>query len=119
YAYREMTTTESKRLLGNEHILPSDASRGILHFQFPMSYTGAVYFNMDDTVVGGLDPGHVALRRAIALGLDVDRLIKIVYGGQAVSANQLVPPGVTGHDPTVPAKSNYDPAAANALLDRF
>ncbi len=31
----------------------------------------------------------------------------------------MVPPGVAGHDPALPAKSSYDPATANALLDRF
>jgi ABC-type transport system substrate-binding protein len=30
-----------------------------------------------------------------------------------------VPPGVGGHDPTLPFKPLYDPAAARALLDRF
>jgi len=33
--------------------------------------------------------------------------------------NRLIPPGVSGHDPTLPVKSSYDPATANALLDRF
>ena len=34
-------------------------------------------------------------------------------------ANQIIPPGVGGHDPELPVKSLYDPAAAKALLDRF
>ena len=42
-----------------------------------------------------------------------------MYAGQALPANKIVPPGVGGHDPTLPAKSLYDPAAAKALLDRF
>jgi len=31
----------------------------------------------------------------------------------------MIPPGVTGHDPALPQRSRYDPAAAAALLDRF
>ena len=62
---------------------------------------------------------RIALRRAIALGWDADSLIRIVLAGQAIPANQLIPPGVGGHDPTLPTKSSYDPATANALLDRF
>ena len=61
---------------------------------------------------------RVALRRAMALALDRKTLIDVVYSGQALPANQLVPPGVAGHDATLPP-STYDPAAANALLDRF
>ena len=45
-------------------------------------------------------------------------LSRVVYAGQAIPANQIVPPGVSGHDPTLPRKSLYDPAAARALLDR-
>ena len=42
-----------------------------------------------------------------------------MYAGQAIPANQIVPPGVGGHDSTLPMKSLYDPATAKALLDRF
>ena len=41
------------------------------------------------------------------------------YGGQASPANQILPPGVFGHDASLPQKAIYDPAAARALLDRF
>jgi len=61
---------------------------------------------------------RVALRRAISLGFDRKTLIDVAYAGQALPANQLVPPGVAGYDATLPPLP-YDPAAANALLDRF
>jgi peptide/nickel transport system substrate-binding protein len=70
-------------------------------------------------VVGGYSNAQVALRRAIAMGFDVDNFIKVLFAGNALPANQLLPPGVNGHDPTVPPKSLYDPARARALLDRF
>ena len=53
------------------------------------------------------------------MGFDSDEFIKVFYGGQGLPANQLLPPGTSGHDPKLPPKSRYDPAAARALLDRF
>jgi ABC-type transport system substrate-binding protein len=44
--------------------------------------------------------------------------VKVTYAGQALAANQIVPPGVTGHDPGLPPRPAPDPAGANALLDR-
>jgi ABC-type transport system substrate-binding protein len=73
--------------------------------------------NMDDPVLGGMALPRVALRRAIAMALDVDSLIRIVYNGQGLPAAQLVPPGVAGFDPDL-RRPALDPATANALLDR-
>jgi ABC-type transport system substrate-binding protein len=42
-----------------------------------------------------------------------------VLNGQAIPANQPVPPPLYGHDPRYLARYGYDPAAARALLDRF
>ena len=79
----------------------------------------AVYFNMEDPVVGGMSRQQIALRRAIALGLDAGELSKVVYAGQARPANQILPPGVSGFDPMRSSKPRYDPGTANGLLDRF
>jgi ABC-type transport system substrate-binding protein len=78
-----------------------------------------IYFNMEDPVVGGFAPEKVALRRAIGLGYDRSSFIRIIRSGQAVPATQLAPPGFVGYDPTIPARDEYDPAAARALLDKF
>jgi ABC-type transport system substrate-binding protein len=53
------------------------------------------------------------------MGFDSDEFIKVFYGGQGVPANQVLPPGTSGHDPSVPAKSAFDPVTARALLERF
>jgi ABC-type transport system substrate-binding protein len=74
---------------------------------------------MKDPVVGGYSKAQIALRRAIAMGFDINEMIRVLFAGQALPANQLLPPGVYGHDPSLPPKSIYDPAAARALLDRF
>jgi ABC-type transport system substrate-binding protein len=76
-------------------------------------------FNMEDPVVGGYDKSRIALRRAIAMAYKVDDQIRILRKGQAVRAHFPIPPGVAGHDPDYRTSIPYDPAAANALLDRY
>jgi ABC-type transport system substrate-binding protein len=74
---------------------------------------------MEDPVVGGYTPERIALRRAVGLAYNVPEEIKVIRQGQAFPANQVVPPTVSGHNPKLPTKGTYDPAAARALLDRF
>ena len=97
------------------------ATRGAAsrHHRYTIPALIYTYLNQDDPVVGGNAPERVALRRAIAMGFDSDEFIKVFYGGQGLPANQLLPPGTSGHDPKLPPKSAYDPVAARALLDRF
>jgi len=77
------------------------------------------YWNMLDPVVGGLATEKIALRRAMAMAYDVDEEIRVVRNGQAVEATFPVPPGVVGHDPNYRGIVKYDPAEANALLEKF
>ena len=72
-----------------------------------------------DALIGTSQNPSVWLRRANVLGFDTEELAKVAYGGQALSINQIIAPGVAGHDPSIPPKSLYDPRAAQALLDRF
>ena len=44
---------------------------------------------------------------------------RVVYQGQALPATQPIPPNLPGHDDNWNVGVQYDPAAANALLDRF
>jgi oligopeptide transport system substrate-binding protein len=109
----------ANRLLDGGKLKPEYAARGIARVVFPEPYLFSVTFNTVDPVIGGMGNGRVALRRAIALAFDVENLVKVVYSGQAIPANQLVPPRVTGHDPEFAPRPPRDHAAANALLDRF
>lgn len=77
------------------------------------------YWNMMDPVVGGLSKEKIALRRAMAMAYNVEEEIRVVRNGQAVEAQFPIPPGVVGHDPAYRSGIKFDPAAANALLDRF
>jgi ABC-type transport system substrate-binding protein len=49
----------------------------------------------------------------------VEEEIRIVDNGQAIPLQFPIPPGVVGHDPQYKSSIQYNPAAANALLDRF
>ena len=110
---------DTKRVMENGRLRPDLAMRGIKHIRFGAPSVTFTYFNMEDAAVGGYSTRQIALRRAIGMGFDVDELIRVLFAGNALPANQLLPPGVSGYDPTLRAKSNYDPAGARALLDRF
>ena len=79
--------------------------RGI---QPSITYT---WFNMEDPVVGGYTTEKIALRRAIGMAYNVDEEAQVIRQGQAEWASQLVPPGVTGHDPKFVGNTKYDPVA--------
>ena len=106
-------------VLAGDTLKPDLVKKGIRRIRFNAPQIVFTYFNMKDPLVGGYSNAQVALRRAIAMGYNIDEMIKVLFAGQALPANQLLPPGVDGHDPSLRAKSLYDPAAARALLDRF
>jgi ABC-type transport system substrate-binding protein len=70
--------------------------------------------------VGGYPPENVALRRAIGLGMDVERQIRIVRGGQGIVAQSPITANITGYDPAFRSENGeFDRARANALLDVY
>ncbi|HJW57680.1 MAG TPA: ABC transporter substrate-binding protein [Burkholderiaceae bacterium] len=77
------------------------------------------YWNMTNPVLGGLSKEKIALRRAIAMAHNVKEEIKIVWNGEAVSLEYPIPPGIVGYDPDYKSSIQYEPAVANALLDKF
>ncbi|MFC5475269.1 ABC transporter substrate-binding protein [Paraherbaspirillum soli] len=77
------------------------------------------YWNMKDPVLGGLSKEKIALRRAIAMAHNVREEIKIVWNDEAVPLEYPIPPGIVGHDPDYKSSIQYEPDAANALLDKF
>jgi ABC-type transport system substrate-binding protein len=107
------------RLLADNKLRAEEAARGVTRSVLPEPFAFFLYLNVADPTIGGMSNERVALRRAIALAFDTESLVKIVYAGQGLPANQIVPPGVGGHDPASPPKSLHDPATAKALLDRF
>ena len=77
-------------------------------------------FNMDDPVVGGDSAAHVALRRAIALGTDVQRETRLARHGQMIPAQSQAVPFTGGYDPAFASEmSQFDRGRARALLDLY
>ena len=77
-------------------------------------------FNMDDPVVGGESAEHVALRRAIALGIDLPRENRLARHGQMIPAQSQAVPFTGGYDPAFTSEmSQFDPGRARALLDLY
>jgi len=99
-------------------LAPHLARRGIRVIRNRAADCALTYFNMQDPVVGGYTPDKVALRRAIALGTDVAREIRLVRRGQAVVAQSPVLPHTSGYDPAFRSEMGvYDLQRARALLD--
>ena len=104
----------------NNKIAPNLAKRGIYAVRYPRADASLSYFGMTDPVVGGYTPAKVALRRAIALAVDVQQEIRQVRRGQAIPGQSLLPPGVSGYDVAFKSEmSEFDPARAKALLDLY
>jgi len=102
------------------HLAPNLVKRHIAMLRYPRTHIVFSYFNMEDPVVGGYTPDKVALRRAIALAVDVDKEIRLVRHNQAIPAQSLIAPGASGYVPAFKSEmSEFDPARAQALLDLY
>jgi len=106
-------------VLDGGKLRPEFASKGVKLSRFVDPELSYHYWNMKDPIVGGFGKDKVALRRAMAMSYNTAEEIKVVRNGQAVEVEFPVPPGVVGHDPAYRSPIKFDPAGANALLDRF
>ncbi len=97
---------------------PELAARGIVLSRFPVLQTYYMWMNMNDPVVGGYGKDRIALRRAISLAYNNAEDIALLKKGFAIKAESPLPPNVLGYDPNYRSPVPYDPALANALLDR-
>ncbi|MEO5732987.1 MAG: ABC transporter substrate-binding protein [Rubrivivax sp.] len=104
----------------NNKLAPNLSKRGIRMVRYVRAAVAVSYFGMENAVVGGYTPEKVALRRAIAMGVDVDREIRIVRRGQAIPAQGPISPEVFGYDKNFKSEmSDYDVGRAKALLDVY
>ena len=104
----------------NNQLAPNLAKRGIGMQRVPRADVSVTYFGMEHPLVGGNAPDKVALRRAIALAVDVEREIALVRRGQAVPAQSPIAPGTWGYDPAFKSEmSEHNLARAKALLDLY
>ena len=107
-----------KVLIGGA-LTPEMQKKGVKLSRFVDPEISYHYWNLMDPVVGGLTKEKIALRRAMAMAYSTEEEIRVVRNGQAVEAQFPIPPGVVGHDPNYKLSIKYDPAGANALLDKF
>jgi oligopeptide transport system substrate-binding protein len=107
------------KVLAVGELTPDMQKKGVKLSRFVDPEISYHYWNMKDPVVGGLTKEKIALRRAMAMAYPVEEEIRVVRNGQAVEAQFPIPPGVVGHDPNYKSSVKYDPAGANALLDKF
>ena len=104
----------------HNQLAPNLRKQGIVMERQPLVDTTYSYFGMENPVVGGYTPERIALRRALALAYDVELEIAQVRLGQAIPAQAIVPPQLSGYDPALKTEmSDHDVARANALLDLY
>ena len=117
--YVQVPQSLASNVLSGAALKPEFAKRGILLHREITPSISFFFFNLDHPLVGGYAPEKIALRRAISMGYDRNTAIAQLLNGQAIPANQPVPPPLYGHDPKYVAPYAYDPRAARALLDKF
>jgi ABC-type transport system substrate-binding protein len=104
----------------NGKVAPNLAKKGIRGFPIVEAASNQYLFNMDDPVVGGYTAAQVALRRAIALGIDSKTIIAYAYNGLGTLAQGPTLPHTRAYDPALKTEfSDFDPARARALLDLY
>jgi ABC-type transport system substrate-binding protein len=119
YDYLEQIPESMTDMVVRDGVLkPELAARGIVLSRFPVLQTYYMWMNMKDPVVGGYGKERVALRRAIALSYNSAEDIALLKKGFAIKAESPLPPNVLGYDASYRSPVPYDPALANALLDR-
>ena len=112
---KEMVLTDDAK----PTLRPELARKGLVLSPFPVLQTYYMWMNMEDPLIGGYGKDKVALRRAIALSYNSAEDIAQMKKGLALRAETPLPPNVLGYDPAYRSPVGYDPALANALLERY
>ncbi len=107
------------QVLNHGKLKPEFVKKGVKLSRIVDPELTVYYWNMEDPVFGGFTKEKIALRRAMAMAHNVQEEIDIVDNGEAVPLEYPIPPGVVGYDPNYKSSIQYNPAAANALLDKF
>jgi len=104
----------------HNRLAPNLAKQGVQMVRTPLVDATLSYFAMENPVIGGYTPERVAFRRALSLAYDTTAEIALVRLGQAVPAQSLIPPLLSGYDAAFKSEmSEHNVAKANALLDLY
>ncbi len=110
----------AEKVIPNNRLAPNLAKRGLQMVRYPRADVSLSYFQMENPVVGGYEPHKVALRRAIALAVDVEREIRLVRRGQAIPSQGVIAPETWPYDPGFKSEmGDFSSARAKALLDLY
>ena len=105
-------------VIPNNKLAPNLAKKGIVMVRYPRADVAVSYFGMENPVVGGYEPHKVALRRAISLGVDVDREIRLARRSQAIPGQGVIGPETYGYNPKLKTEmGDFNRARTLALLD--
>jgi ABC-type transport system substrate-binding protein len=114
----ELPAEFAPNVMPNNQLAPHLQKKGMVAVRYPRCDVSVSYFGMEHPVVGGYEPHKVALRRAISLGVDIDREIRLVRRSQAIPGQGPIGPGAYGYDPKLKTEmSDYRLGRARALLD--
>ena len=94
----------AQQAMPDGRIAPYLARRGVRGQRELAPRIRLLWFNMNDPVVGGYTPEKVALRRAIALGMNTARENTAVWGDQSPPTHSVFAPFQTGFDPRFAAR---------------
>jgi ABC-type transport system substrate-binding protein len=120
YDYLEQVPESmTEMVIRDGKLKPELAARGMELYRFPVLQTYYMWMNMQDPLIGGYGKDKLALRRAIALSYNSAEDIALLKKGFAIKAESPLPPNVLGYDPGYRSPVRYDPALANALLDKY
>ncbi|MGB9108152.1 MAG: ABC transporter substrate-binding protein [Telluria sp.] len=120
YDYMEQVPESmTDMVIQDSKLKPELTARGMQLSRFPVLQTYYMWMNMQDPVIGGYTKDKIALRRAISLSYNNAEDIALLKKGFAMKADSPLPAGVLGYDPAYRSPVPYDPALANALLDRY
>ena len=106
----------ANRLLAGDKLRPELSTKGVKRLVYPEAYVFSFYFNVADPVIGGMSKERVALRRAIAMGIDTPALVRSSMADRRCRRTRWCHPA---SPPFRCRRSLFDPAGAKALLDRF
>lgn len=114
YEWRSEASTRASMVQNDE----ADIATQLTALQVNDEY--AVTYNTNETPYLRLDPtqppmNDIRVREAINLAIDRQALLDTIFGGVGELASQIVPEGVTGHNPEIEVWP-YDMERARALI---